>query len=42
LKHLLCAWIAALLLSSAWTARAQFFSPGELAQSHATLEGDEH
>jgi hypothetical protein len=30
----LCCWAAA--------ARAQFFSPGELARGHAQLEGDEH
>jgi hypothetical protein len=41
LRHLLRACAAAALLLMAWPARAQFFSPGELAQSHAALEGDE-
>jgi hypothetical protein len=34
--------VFAVLLLWGWTARAQFFSPGALAESHASLEGDEH
>jgi hypothetical protein len=38
---LFCACAAAAFLLPASLARAQFFSPGDLAQSHAELEGDD-
>jgi hypothetical protein len=42
LRVLLCACAVVSLMLSARRGHAQFFSPGDLAESHAALEGDAH